>query len=195
MNMFKRNATAMLDADIIALIKKDPDRGLDLLMNKYIGLVGAVVKGKLCGVCTSEDIEECVSDVFVDFYRGVLGFDPSRGTIKALLCSMAKNKAVNVYLTKAKSSPPLSIDDEAIENSLPGGVSVEEDFFEKASRRELISKIAELDKTDREIIFRKFYVGEPSKSIAKRMKMTVSAVDTRTHRALLKLREKLGEKP
>ena len=40
---------------------------------------------------------------------------------------------------------------------------------------------------------RKYFFRQPSAAVAKEMGMTVSAVDTRTHRALKKLRAILGE--
>ena len=183
----------MRDTDLIELIKARPEKGLDILMNNYMGLVSSVVRSKLNNVCSDEDVEECVSDVFVDFYKSVGGFDPSRGTIKALICTMAKNKATSAYRSKISAPPPLSLDDEAFENTVPSGANVENEMIDAENRREIIEAISKLDGRDREIIFRKYYFCESSKQIAKKMKMTVSAVDTRTHRALAKLKDKLGD--
>jgi len=49
-----------------------------------------------------------------------------------------------------------------------------------------------LGEPDHEILIRKFYLLQPSKVIAEKMGMSVSAVDTRTHRAIAKLRDMLG---
>ena len=59
-------------------------------------------------------------------------------------------------------------------------------------RREVIKAVEELGEPDSSIIFRKFYYGESSKDIAKAVGLTVSNVDTRTHRALNKLRKMFG---
>ncbi|MBQ7060184.1 MAG: RNA polymerase subunit sigma-24, partial [Clostridia bacterium] len=56
----------------------------------------------------------------------------------------------------------------------------------------LFTAINGLGEPDREIVVRKYFLNEPSKSIAKRLDMSVSAVDTRTHRALKKLKKLLG---
>jgi RNA polymerase sigma-70 factor (ECF subfamily) len=55
----------------------------------------------------------------------------------------------------------------------------------------VFSAIEALGEPDSSIIFRKYYYGESSETIAKRLNMTESAVNTRTHRALKKLRELL----
>ena len=62
----------------------------------------------------------------------------------------------------------------------------------KERRQELLGAIDALENTDREILLRKYFMSQNSKDIARIMHMTVSAVDTRAHRALKKLRSILG---
>ena len=50
-----------------------------------------------------------------------------------------------------------------------------------------------LSKPDREIIVRKFILGQSSKEIAAILGLSVSNVDTRTHRAIKKLKKELGD--
>ena len=57
---------------------------------------------------------------------------------------------------------------------------------------ELIKEVKALGEPDSEILMRKFYFSQSSKEIAEELNMTVSNVDTRTHRAIVKLRNKLG---
>ena len=57
----------------------------------------------------------------------------------------------------------------------------------------VLEAVEELGEPDREIMLRKFYLGEPSAQIAARLGMTAGGVDTRTHRAVEKLRKKLAE--
>ena len=57
---------------------------------------------------------------------------------------------------------------------------------------ELMGAVKALGEPDCEIILRKFYLSQSSKEIAERLNMTVSNVDTRTHRAIKRLRNELG---
>ena len=45
---------------------------------------------------------------------------------------------------------------------------------------------------DSSILIRKYYLGQSSKTIAEELGMSVSNVDTRTHRAIMKLRTAMG---
>ena len=58
----------MEDNKLLRLLHKDPNAGMEQLMNQYTGLVYAVVKSKLDdSYYVSSDIEDCVADVFSKF--------------------------------------------------------------------------------------------------------------------------------
>ena len=80
-----------------------------------------------------------------------------------------------------------------LEGAEPDTAAGPEDEAESRERRqELLSAIDALENTDREILLRKYFMSQNSKDIARIMHMTVSAVDTRAHRAVKKLRSILG---
>ena len=68
----------------------------------------------------------------------------------------------------------------------------EDTVHEKQLRRQLLEEIKALGEPDSTILLRKFYYRQSSKDIARDLGLTVSNVDTRTHRALVKLRKQLG---
>lgn len=182
----------MTDEQMLLLLKSDPERGLRELMREHTGLVCGIVRNRVGGVCGERDIEECVSDIFTAFYCSLARVDTGRGSVRGWLCAIAKNKASDLYRRVVRTGA--SLDDEGL-NELPfDGITPEQSAIDAESRRELVDAIASLPDIDREIIVRKFYYREPSKNIARRLGITVSAVDTRTHRALKKLRDVLGGK-
>ncbi len=175
----------MRDDEIIEKLKNDPDVGMRKLIDLYSGLVYSVVKGVLFDTVFCEsDIENCAADVFSDFYLGLGRYDPAQSSVKSFLCVIAKRRAVDYLRSygKLRTSIPLEQANSELDFS----------FDEEIDREELVREIKNLGTPDSEIIIRKFYLSQPSKEIAKKLGMTVSAVDTRTHRALKKLREILG---
>ena len=167
----------MEDSKLLRLLHKDPSTGMEQLMNQYAGLVYAVVKGKLAeSFCVSTDIEDCVADVFSEFYTELDKYDPKISSIKSYLCG------------------DVSLDDEDSLLQIADDFTVEGDLAEDELRREVLSAVKGLGEPDSSIIIRKYYFGESSKEIADVLKLTVSNVDTRTHRALNKLRKLFGGK-
>ena len=181
----------MNDIDLIKLLKKDAERGLAELMKSYTGLVCSVIKNA-SALFSAEDIEELASDVFFDFYRNAKKFDPTLGSIKTFLCVMAKRKALDLARKRTRENGNISIDDEETFLQFADDFAVEEEFFGLEERKSLLFEISMLGEPDCEIITRKFFLREPTKSIAQRLGLTVANVDVRTHRALEKLREKIG---
>ena len=181
----------MNDSEILKLLRKDADQGLAELMKAYTGLVCTVIKSA-SSLFSSEDIEELASDVFFDFHRNIRKYDPSLGSIKTFLCVAAKRKAIDLARKRARENRNISMDDEETFLQFAEDFAVEEDFFGKEERRALLREIANLGEPDSEIITRKFFLCESSKVIAEKLGLTASNVDVRTHRALAKLREKIG---
>lgn len=184
----------MKDKELLKKLHKDPNDGMNILMERYAGLVYAVVRSKLPGDCYSTDVEDCVADVFSEFWCDLENFDSDKGSIKSYLCVIAKHNALDIARKRAKDRANVSLDDEESRIQLADLFSVEADYLEEEGRQEIMREINALGKPDRDIIIAKFYFSRSSKEIAEKLGMTVSNVDTRTHRALEKLRNKLGGK-
>ena len=184
----------MEDIKLLQLLHKDSSAGMEKLMDQYAGLVYAVVKGKLSeSFCVSTDIEDCVADIFCEFYANIEKYDLSISSIKSYLCVLARYKATDV-LRKRGRQCCVSLDDADSLLQIADEFTVEGDFLEDELRREVLNAIKLFGEPDSSIIIRKYYFGESSKEIADALKMTVSNVDTRTCRALNKLRKMFGGK-
>ena len=182
----------MEDNKLLRLLHKDPNTGMEQLMNQYTGLVYAVVKSKLDdSYYVSSDIEDCVADVFSKFYAELSDYDPKISSIKTYLCVIARNQAINISKRRSLEGG-ISLDDEQSLLQVADDVIIDSELAEDELRREVIKAVEDLGEPDSSIIFRKYYYGESSKDIAKAVGLTVSNVDTRAHRALNKLRKLFG---
>lgn len=179
----------MRDDELLELLRSSPEKGLKNLMSQYGGLVYAVVKRNLSGTAACfADVEACAADAFSEFYMDLDKYDPTKGSLRSWLCVIARHNAVDAA-RKCKQTLPL---DEASEAASDKD-SPESELERRELRRAVLDEVKSLGEPDREILLRKFYLGESSKEIAARLKMSVSNVDTRTSRAVEKLRKKLGE--
>lgn len=182
----------MRDEKLLHMLSSDPERGMGELISAYSGLVYSVIRARLGRNAFSEaDIEDCAAETFAEFYFSLGSFDPKRCSIKTWLCVLAGNNAKDALRKRKRAPETLSIDEEgSIE--LPGPDFTEDEALKRALCAELTEAISSLNDTDRQIIVRKFYLGQSSAQIAEKLSLTVSNVDTRTHRAIKKLKERLG---
>lgn len=178
----------MNDSEILKSIKASKNEGTELLFCEYHKLVKYIVEAKLSGIASSSDVEECVNSVFMDFVLSIDKVDERVG-IKPYLCAIARNKSISTYRVLSSQSEVLSIDESlsSMNTSLP-----DDEVIEAEDRRRLVDEIAALGYPDREIIVYKYYFCLSSKVIAEKLSISAGAVDVRCHRALKKLKKRLG---
>ncbi len=181
----------MQDQELIDLIKRNPNLGLSKLMSDYMGLVCTIVRGKLDSVCDEFEMESCASDIFVEFYNNIDRYAQGKGSIKTFLCVIAKHKAIDLFRKKSREFRNISVDDEENNIVLSDSINIEEEYITREQKKLLLEAVSKLGEPDHEIIIRKYYFGESSKQISDRLSMTVTAIDTRSSRAIVKLRKML----
>lgn len=182
------------DKKLLELIKKHPNRGMNLLMNEYGGLVFYVVQKRLQN--NMNDIEECVSDVFIDFYSNINSVDLNKGSIKAFLVTIATRRAIDTYRRNSVYREVYSLDDEDSyieymllkENNNP-----EELAIQKNDEDRLLQAVEGLGEPDSQILYRRYFVQQSVKEIAETLGMKSNSVSKRITRALSVLEERLGE--
>lgn len=180
----------MNDAELIALLKKSPNEGIKTLTKQFAGLVYTVIHSKLKRNFDQIDIEICLADTFSDFFIGLDKFNLENGSIKLWLCTIARNKAVDLLRKRDKEHTVERIEEFAVHETFDN--DIEDQLEDKFFFDELIEEIKELGVPDSEIIIRKYYFNQTSKEIATALGLTVSNVDTRAHRAIKRIREKFG---
>ena len=181
----------MGDRKLLHKLHTDPEQGMTLLMKQYAGLVYAVVRSKLLpGKFSQGEIEACVADTFSEFYCDLDKYTPDKGSLKSWLCTIAKHNALDYLRKHAQETSVQSF--EELSGEFPADFSLEVDVDRQDQREILLRAIQDLGKMDREILTRKFYLEQSSKEIAQILKLSVSNVDTRTHRAIEKLRKAIG---
>ena len=176
----------MTDKKLTELLRTDKNAGMTALIKQYSGFVFAVVRDRLSGVCDSSEIEDCVTDVFIKFYTSLDGYKAD-ASVKTYLGKIARNAALNCLRNRA---PSFSVDGEDFLIGIPDGSDLEQELAEKNLLDRIFAEIRSFGPPDSEIMFRKYYLGQSSRKIANDLKMTVSAIDTRAHRAMQKLKEK-----
>ena len=184
----------MNDEKLLKLLKTEPERGMKKLIERWGGLVRAVIRAKLSpSVFCSADAEDCEAQTFAEFYFAAVKGEVEPGALRGRLCVIAKRNAVDKlrkYYREAGVSPLT----DAMTEVIPDGETPESVLVEAEDRRRLVDAVKALGRPDSEIIIRKYYLGQSSGEIAGILGMSVSNVDTRTHRAIKKLQSSLGGK-
>ena len=137
----------MNDAELSEILFSGDRDGFFRIMEAYNKLLWVIVGGVLNNVGTSEEIEECISDVYVNLWRNPKAYDPRKGSLKTYIAVSAKSKALDRYrqLTRVKIVEL----DEAIHSS-------DDDLLDYIAERDLYNELYEairsLKEPDKEIL-------------------------------------------
>ena len=136
-----------------------------------------------------QDVEEVVADAFIYLWEHPHKFDPSRGTLKTLLCVITRSRAIDRYRELARrQTVPLE------ETVLSAGVGLQEQMIAAETSRELTAAVNSLGEPAREILIRRYYYEQKPRQIALALGMTVKQVDNSLYRTKQQLRAALSAK-
>lgn len=173
--------------------KGTPQELYRTLIKEYGGYVYAVAFNKLRSVCSKEEVDECVSDVFAEVFLKYESQDFDERNLKGYIATVAKRRAIDYFRKYAvKQSRSVTLDDETL-GEIASAHNIEAETDQKEVREILLGKIRELGEPDSEIIIRKFYYNQNSNEIAARLSLNASTVRSRCKRAIERLEAMLTE--
>ena len=179
----------MTDVKWLELLEKSPKKAHTMLIEEYGGYVYAVVIDKLRSLCSSEEIEDCVSDVFVELFTNIHNFDSSKGSLKGYISVISKRAAINAYRRLSyRQHITMSADDEETEIPVSAD-NPEEDVQKKLFRQRLWEIVEGLGEPDSSIIVYQYFYDFKVSDIAEKLRMTAAAVQKRSLRARQKIKK------
>ena len=166
------------DTALLVLLDSDPETGMEELVTRYNGLLWSVAARRLG---EPEDIKDCVSETFLEFYAHRERFAPDKGSLKSYLSAITDRLALKRYreLSRCAAGAPEEMPDcrDAIASA--------------DSRADLESALEQLEPLDAEIIRMKYYGGMTFKEIAASLDIPYETAKKRHQRSLKKLRKSM----
>ena len=167
-------------------LKAGEERALDAAILSYSRLLWGIARAVLHNVGTTEDMEECVADAFIQLWKSSATINEARGSIKTWLCVAVKSRAIDRYRKITRKSE-VGLD----EQLAVCGSGLFDQTLDVVLQRELLAAVQALGEPDREIILRRFYYQQKPKEISVALDLTVKQIENRIFRAKQKLRDQL----
>lgn len=179
----------MTQESLVKKLRKKDEEAFIYIMNKYSKLLWKIADDILKNVCSAEDIEECISDIYFKLWQNPEAFDSQKSNIKNYLVMMTKCNAIDIYRKKAKKNE-LELCDNAVDYKNDPVNSL----ICKERRNELNNALNSLSAGDKEIIARRYFQDEKSSEISRKMELPLRNVENRLYRAKQSLRKILGSR-
>lgn len=175
------------DERIVKFLIERNEEGLKLLDEFYTSFLTYTISSIL--KYSKEDIEECLSDVYVKIWNGIDAFDNTKASLKTYLARMARNHAIDMLRRKNKEQR-LSVNnyDDLTKEYPDPSINLEEQFLKKEELDSLNRNIRKLKQKERELFIRRYFYDQPSKQIGYEMGFSVSAVDNKLSRIRKKIK-------
>lgn len=184
----------MSDEKIISAIKNRDESAICYVMQKYSKLLWSVASAILANAAT-EDIEECVADVFIYLWQNPEKYSVQKGKLVSWLTMVARSKAIDRY--RVISGRKESTLEEGMESRIEE-IHLKKrdlllDILEKEEKKHVWSDIQKLDKQDRDVIIRRYYYDQKPKEIALAFGVSKKQVENRLYQAKQKLKRVMTE--
>lgn len=172
------------DNEIIKAILKQDEIGINLLIDKYGGIVYGVLREKLKNITLLNDIEDVFYNVILKIWNSTVNFDSSRGSYRNFIITITKYTAIDYVRLKR-------LNEVSMEEYMMNNMNENNDInvlIEKESFDELIESLNDMDK---EIFIKKYYFNETIESISKDMGKSKDYIYNRLSRGRKKIRSEI----
>lgn len=175
------------DDELLAGLRRQDPAALTALIDAYLPPVYALCVRILAGAGSPQDAEECASDAFHAAWRQVGHYDPSRAPLRTWLLMLAKYVALerrrqNVRRAEVEGPAQIPVGQSATE-PLP-----QEQLASGEERARLQTALQSLPTLDRVVVYRRYFLGESTRTLAESLGLSPQAVDNRLWRSRRQLR-------
>ena len=180
--------TQLEDSLIIDLFFERSERAIGELDKKY----GAAVKKTAANLLhDAQDVEECVNDAYLGVWNSIPPHRPE--PLIAFVCKIARNLAVSRLRsdTARKRDRSLELVLDELEEWLPSGVDLEEEYEAKELLEAVNRFLSALPYDERFLFVRRYWYADSVKEIAAAMHERENRVSVRLFRLREKLRKSL----
>jgi RNA polymerase sigma factor (sigma-70 family) len=182
-------------------------RALEALIARYSREIALFIRVILEGVGTLQDVEECVSDLFIAAWEEIESYDPARGAFRTWLTMRAKYLALDrrrhIQRRQALASvvPGQTHDRDGqagdttadfAANAAAAGESMDHLLERREQQEQVRRALEQLPELDRLLVYMRYFRLDTTEEIAARTGLTRRAIDTRLWRARKMLRDALG---
>ncbi|MGL4656545.1 MAG: sigma-70 family RNA polymerase sigma factor [Sarcina sp.] len=179
----------MEDKLIIKNIKLKKECGLEMFIDKYGGLIKAIIRRKLFDYSFYED--ECLDDILLAIWNNVERFDSSKGTLRNWVISVTRYKIIDYnrkYVGEKEKISNLEITDEKVKNLKAPGEEIDRKILRHELNKEIDELLGTLTKRDKELFIKHYLEEKPVNKISQEVGVHTNILYNRLSRGRKKLK-------
>ena len=173
---------------LLQQLNSKSEKALKEAIERYTPYISTIIRKKLLGKATAEDIEEVVADTFIALWKSANHIDyKSYSSLKAYIGMIARNKAKD-WLRHYNGEELV-----LYENAFLVDAGVEVYVIEKEQSKFVQELLLNLNTEDQQIFILHYYQYKEVKEIAGILDMNIQTVKSRLRRGRMALRKLLED--
>lgn len=186
-----RKEAIMQERELIFNLKKKRPEFLEICMDLYGPTVAYIAKKILEGIGRQQDVEECVSDIFVEVWDRIEAYHTEKGNFKTWIMMIAKYKALDYRRKLLKKQSEVLNDSQVV--YLKSKDNTESKILSKEKYDQMIQALKEYNDQDRKLFVQRYFYYYSIETLADEHDLSRQAVENRLYRARKYLREILED--
>lgn len=174
-----------LDAELLARVSAGDQGAFAELYDRWSGRLFALIIQVLVDRAQSEEV---LQEVLLEIWRTASSFDPSRGSARAWMATMARRRAVD----RVRSSQAARDREERWHDYLPDADLTVQQLEDRLDGEEVRRALDAVGEPHRSTLVLAYFTGLTHAEIARRTGVPLGTVKTRIRDGIAKLRTQMG---
>jgi RNA polymerase sigma-70 factor (ECF subfamily) len=180
----------LADEDLMPLVARKDPAAFEVFYDRHGGAAYSLAHRIVGEGATAEDVTQ---EAFLSMWRSEAGYDRTRGSVRAWVLGIVRNRAIDALRRESSRAPRLDYDDEAALERRPAPERTEAEALRRETARSLRGVLAELPGEQSKVIELAYYGGFTHSEIAEMLGMPLGTVKGRMRLGLEKIRARLAE--
>jgi RNA polymerase sigma-70 factor, ECF subfamily len=182
---------SLADEELMELVQEGEVRAFEVIFDRHASVAFSLAY-RMCGRrAMAEDI---VQEAFVSLWRSSAGYDPARGSVRAWMLSVVRNRAIDAFRREAAKATS-DLEQSGVAERIPALELTDREVERRDDARQVRVALNGLPPDQRQVIELAYFGGFSHTQIAEMLKLPAGTVKGRMRLGLSKLRFALGDGP
>lgn len=176
------------EKNFIQKLRGNDTDALQYIIDNFTPLIFAICKNITGEYGSLEDVEECVSDIFVFLWENNHKYSEEKSNFKTWISVIAKYRSLDFRRKLIKKS---NLESNVEDNNFIASNDVEDEILSKELNSKIMLLINNLKTIDKQLFIKRYFFNQTIEDMAKEFNLTRQAVDNRLYRTRKILKENL----
>lgn len=180
----------LADEDLMTLVDAKDSEAFAVIYDRHGGAAYSLAHRIVGDAQMAEDVTQ---EAFLSIWRSNARFDSARGSVRAWVLGIVRNRAIDAVRRSARPAPKLDLDDDAVLETQPAPQRTEAEAIRRETADRLRQALGLLPREQSQVIELAYFGGFSHSEIADMLGAPIGTVKGRMRLGLEKIRATLAE--